>query len=233
MTSTRRICLLLIANLASMGCVAQMDPESELSAAAIQEGNLDFVLPRSAWDAADEADGCRNSIAARPTHIAIHHTAGPTQVSGSYAAAIRNAQAFHQLELGKADIAYHYIVTADGSVWEGRDWDCAAHHLEGDADRTAFGIALVGCFEPGEPCEGFETEVTPEMIAATGRIVGALARRYGIAIDEHSVMGHHDFPDNATFCPGLQIDGVMNEIRSLGRPAPEPMRRRESPWTMR
>ena len=62
--------------------------------------------------------------------IALHHTAGPQQHNASYAAQVRQTQQGHFAK-GWCDVGYHFLVTADGSTWEGRPLERLGAHVGG------------------------------------------------------------------------------------------------------
>jgi len=142
-------------------------------------GALD-VRPRSAWGADLPPKGPLTQEAAGDVRfLLVHHTASansyaPAEVPGLL-------RGFYGLHTGAAkgwpDIAYSFLVDRFGQVWEGR-----AGSLDGpvkvDATGGSQGFAQLGCFIGDHTSE----PPTPAALDAMGRLLGALARRYGIDV---------------------------------------------------
>lgn len=178
--------------------------------------------------------------------LLVHHTETPNGESGSKAIQrLRGIHAYHtSAEKGWADIAYNFLIDAEGTVWEGR-----AGSLDGPVIGDATGgnqgfdqlACLIGSFMTVEP--------TPAALDATTNLLAWLARRYGVAIDSDEVSfvsrgsnkwpkgrtvvttpiaGHRDM--SQTSCPGdafypLLAARLLPDVRSLLAsltPAPEP-----------
>lgn len=80
------------------------------------------VLPRAAWQAqlAEES-----TVALRPMgpvkHVTVHHTAvAKPRGDGTPEAELRIIQRGHRDDNRWGDIAYHYLIAADGRIFEGR-----------------------------------------------------------------------------------------------------------------
>ena len=158
-----------------------------------------------------------------PTRITVHHEGDyASPMSQSYVCghlrAIRTQQiktkANGGLEAG--DIAYHFIIDASGSVWEGRSLQYqGAHAGNSEANRGNIGICLLG---------NFDAQPVPEAQkrALRGLLV-SLMKRYNVpagAVYTHrEVKRHYGLP--ATECPGrnLQayVDGLRSELRVASR----------------
>jgi hypothetical protein len=173
------------------------------------------VVSRADWGARDRVCGTTETTKYR---MAIHHTAGDPG-SGDYAAGIRATQNFHIDTRGWCDIAYHFIVTPDGTVWEGREIDIRGGHTYGE-NTGNIGIVYKGCFQPGGCVYSSgtipETEINDAMINNGGVLVGVLAGQYGIEVNEDTVKGHRDWaqPGHETACPGETLWNRLSEIRT-------------------
>ncbi len=145
------------------------------------------LLPRQAWGALPPEPGMTDHDISR---ITIHHAGTATGTVGP--AQFRGWQA-HHLSLGWPDLAYHYIVGRDGTLWEGRSWTKAG---DTDTDYDPFGHLLVvveGFFEVDVPTAG--------QLETLARIVAYGAGRFDVPVTE--ITGHRDHA--ATTCPGENL----------------------------
>jgi hypothetical protein len=119
----------------------------------------------------------------------VHHTAAVLDDNRDAPARARQHQAYHQ-SLGWPDLAYHYLIDANGNVYEGRPVT-AVGDTATDYDPTGH---LLVC------CEGhFDQQALPAAQYAT--LVEVLA--WGAAefeVDPTTIRGHRDFA--STTCPG-------------------------------
>ncbi|AXG79740.1 N-acetylmuramoyl-L-alanine amidase [Streptomyces paludis] len=191
-------------------------------------------LSRAAWGA-DESkrfkpDGSENS----PTvyypfqTITVHHT-DTANADPDPAATVRAIYEFHAIDNDWGDIGYHFLVDAEGVVYEGRysgDDGVPAHDADGRL-VTAFhvggfnsgnlGIALLGNLMEQGPTDAARDALT--------RLVSSLARLHGldpkaeltyvnpvngVTKDVRSISGHRDWL--ATDCPG---DVMYAELAAL------------------
>jgi hypothetical protein len=135
------------------------------------------IHPRDAWGADLPPTG-----AIEPDDVAfllVHHTASAnttTRSTSDPVAVMRSAYAFHTGPSKRwPDVAYHFFVAPDGSVWEGRTGS-----LSGAYEASATGgnqgwaqlVCLIGNFERTPP--------TPEAQAALVRVLKWLTWRYGL-----------------------------------------------------
>ncbi len=183
-----------------------------------------LVQPRSAWGARPARCSSSDPVKMR---MAIHHTFTPPSSSGGYASRIRSIQSYHMDVRGWCDIGYHFLVTEDGRVWEGRPVDKmganVAHHNTG-----TIGLSWVGCFD-SKACGGISSSNVPSDAAlqAAGHVMHALEQKFGITSDSDTIKGHRDFAGASTECPGNELEARLPELRSLAsgqdpQPAPTP-----------
>jgi hypothetical protein len=198
------------------GRVAAQDPALEPGLAQVEAplaaafANLG-VKSRAAWNA--KATKCTSSDAAK-SRIAIHHTVTPPTASGTYEARLRSIQTFHMDSNGWCDVGYHFLVTADGSLWEGRPYNYVGAHVGGQNTGNA-GISFVGCHHTSG-CASFGGSVTPSdtQLNAAAKLVAHIAKTNNITINTTNVRGHRDFPGQSTTCPGDLLHGKLGTIRS-------------------
>ncbi|MCB9595466.1 MAG: N-acetylmuramoyl-L-alanine amidase [Sandaracinaceae bacterium] len=169
------------------------------------------IVERSAWGA--RATRCSSRDSAR-YRMAIHHTSSPS--TGDVAARVRGFQAYHMDSRGWCDVGYHFLIGADGTIYEGRPLELLGAHVGGNNTGNV-GIAFVGCFEPSN-CSPASTwgPSTPSdaMIASASRLVAYLADEYGITPSASTIKGHRQHSGASTDCPGINVLDRMTEIRS-------------------
>lgn len=174
---------------------------------AAQKSKKPEIIKRSEWGAKKPVgEGKKHEI----RFITIHHTATPQKKDVSIATKMRNLQAFSQrddkLDTGKAkpawfDIPYHYYISADGKIAEGREIEYAGD-TNTEYDPTGHALVVVeGSFNKEEP--------TAEQIESLKRIVAWLARKY--KVPAVNIKGHNDYAQ--TGCPGENLKKLFPEIK--------------------
>ena len=132
--------------------------------------------------------------------IVIHHSAFPN-------AGPREIQDLHMDRRGFADIAYHYLIAADGTIFEGRKINIRGAHVQG-YNTGSVGIVLLGNFNEEEPTE--------TQLSSLRQMVNYLRYSYDIRY----LAGHKDYPDQSpdgTKCPGDNLYPLLPELaNSLG-----------------
>lgn len=195
MNSNPRLIILLLILAASFSAVcAQKAPQ---------------IVSRSDWKA-------NNSVGEGKKHkirfITIHHTATKIRADLALETKLRNLQAFSQrddkLASGKLkpawfDIPYHYYISVDGRIGEGREIEYAGDtNTEYDPTGHAL-IVLEGSFGSDEP--------TSEQVDSLKKIVLWLARKYEVPAE--NIKGHDDYAK--TGCPGENLKKLFPELRLL------------------
>lgn len=154
---------------------------------------------------------CKEAWGARPVigefaghtieHITVHHTAVVLSANSAAPGRARQHQSYHQ-GLGWPDLAYHYLIDANGHVYEGRPV-AAVGDTATDYDPTGHFLVC---------CEGdFNTqEITPAQYESLVRMLAWGAAEFGV--DVAAVQGHRDVA--STTCPGdnlypLVADGTV------------------------
>ncbi len=130
--------------------------------------------------------------------IVVHHSAlplsdGPLEI-----------QAKHLSTQRYADIAYHFLIDAAGTIYAGRDLQVRGAHTGGHNTGTV-GIVLLGNFEETTP---FEVQMD-----SLQRLSRCLRDTYRIT----HLAGHRDFQPEVTVCPGENLEtllpGIAKELR--------------------
>lgn len=119
------------------------------------------------------------------------------------------------------DIAYHYAVAPEGTIYEGRELVYKGSHIF-KQNTGKIGIVCMGDFDAnwrnllvGEPLSG--DDVKASMLDAVKRLTDALRARFPIAY----FGGHMEFGDSDT-CPGSKLLAKVKEMRTeLGLQAPK------------
>ncbi len=156
-----------------------------------------IAVTRAAWGA--RTRDCYSPQA--PSMITIHHTETPSNDAMSTAARLRQIQNYHIDVRGFCDIGYHFLVGQDGQVYQGRPENVVGAHAGGH-NQDNVGIAFVGTFNDAAPSDA--------MMSAAARIMGALARGYGISLSRTTVKGHRELGN--TDCPGDALDARLDEL---------------------
>ena len=143
------------------------------------------ALPRSAWGAlpADTAKMKKHTIES----MTVHHAGDQTSYTGPQR--FRAWQDLHQGR-GWGDLAYHYIIGVDGTIYEGRAVDYAGD-TGTDYDPTGhFLVVVEGNFEQDQPTE-----------AQLDSLVHVLAwASTAFDVPASTITGHRDHAN--TVCPG-------------------------------
>jgi len=167
-----------------------------------------LVNPRSSWNA--KATQC-TSYDPGKTKMAIHHTVTPPSSAGGYASRIRGMQAYHMDVRGWCDIGYHYLVSQDGSLWEGRPIKHRGAHVA-NHNSGNIGISFVGCFQSGS-CSSMGNIVPSESsLIAGSKLITALSSQYGIPQSPDKIKGHQEHSGAWTSCPGDNLLSRINEM---------------------
>ena len=168
-------------------------------------GGVDVHL-RGEWGA--RAANCSSSLGT-VTRMAIHHTETPTNDSMTPQARLRQIQSYHMDVKGWCDIGYHYLVSRDGRVWEGRPDGKLGSHA-GGANTGNIGISIMGQHEA--------TPVTQAQVGVIAGLVRGLATAHGVPIDRTRIKGHREY--KSTSCPGealfAQLGGIVDTAKNGG-----------------
>ena len=131
------------------------------------------------------------------THIVIHHSATPDNITLKDFDAIRR----HHLNQGWRDIGYHWVVEKVNGILTaipGRpEWGTGAHCPGRNQD--GIGICVVGNFQ--------ETVPDPEIYPVVANLCKQIMARHPI----QEIGGHRDY--TATACPGQHFD--IEKVRQL------------------
>jgi N-acetyl-anhydromuramyl-L-alanine amidase AmpD len=141
------------------------------------------VVPREWWDPDVPPHGLRDRTQA-VRHLVVHHS------SFSQPVGPLDIKRYHQQERGFGDIAYHYVVHTDGTIYEGRLLRKIGAHAgvvmgqtqrnHKDPDDDSIGIVLDGDWSAVPPPFA--------QLDATARLLQMLRARY--ALPPESIVLH-------------------------------------------
>lgn len=142
----------------------------------------------------------------RIDYIVVHCTATPEGQERT----VDQIRAEHKKQ-GWSDIGYHYVVTLDGKVHEGRDVDIAGSHVAGH-NAHSIGVVYVGGLE-NNPKKTYaqlkakDTRTNAQKASLLSLLMD-LRRLYSKAI----IQGHRDFPGVKKDCPSFDAKMAYRNV---------------------
>lgn len=116
----------------------------------------------------------------------VHHSASRLETT------VDDIRDWHVNGNGWADIGYHYVITMDGEIHQGRPLPMMGAHARG-CNRDSIGVCLVG--DNLDP----QNKWLPEQVDSLHRIWGCAELMFpGIELYGHRDVGN-------TQCPGLDV----------------------------
>lgn len=204
-----------------------------------EQSTSEGVVPRASWLANSGALSEREQNTlwspqyAQPKKIVIHHTAtivrdmnGDAVIDrADYQDAIRAIYSFHARSRHWGDIGYNYIISPDGTVWEGRSGGggIVAGHTVRSSSCTKFakvgigfnegsiGIAVLGTYT-SDGISFAAVNALSDLIAEKSWEFSIEPSRSGFFKDAvyPNVLGHRDL--DCTSCPGESMNWVLSDI---------------------
>ncbi len=191
---------------------AETVDQAALAPAASLQGVT--VHSRASWGA--RPANCTASLT--PKKLTIHESDTPNNDTISAAARVRQIQSYHRDVRGWCDIGYHFLISSDGEIYEGRPITRLGAHTAG-ANTDNVGIALIGSFNQVAPSSA--------QLAATSALLRAIATQYGITLSRTTVKGHREQGTTETDCPGEKTFALLPSIVEAAKrgdvPPPPPM----------
>jgi hypothetical protein len=166
------------------------------------------VHARADWGA--RAASCSSSLGT-PTRMAIHHTETPTNDSMTPAARLRQIQSYHMDVKGWCDIGYHYLMSRDGQLWEGRRDTLLGAHAGGN-NTGNLGVSVIGSHDA--------TPLTDTQLHSLASLLRGLSDTKGIALERSKIKGHREY--NPTTCPGDALLAQLELILAIARDDDDP-----------
>ena len=115
----------------------------------------------------------------------------------------------HQNVNGWNDIGYNFLISSDGTVFEGRNFLVGGSHTKSFND-IAYGLNFIGDFVTKVP--------TPEAIASFKLLVSCGIEN-GFISEDFQLFGHRQNWVSKTECPGDQLFALLHDFTgySYGR----------------
>ncbi len=158
------------------------------------------LVKREQWGAA--ALRANHDPMGAVARITLHHTDEHAGMRGRPdAEVVRAIQAYHQGQLGWADIGYHYLVGTDGRIYEGRALSAQGAHSGGANNVNNLGISVIGNFSTCLP--------SARQLEALEGFLADRQAAYRVAAG--GVLGHRDL--GATECPGNALYGWLQTYK--------------------
>ena len=173
------------------------------------------TVPQSEWRAGLSAPNYNRSFH-EVNHNIVHHSAGSNS-STNYVQVVRDIYLYHTEVNGWSDIGYNYLISQDGTVFNGRDPDIGSQdevrgaHFCGSNTGT-LGICLLGNYETAIPTApaitSLESMLTYQLLNQDCDPFESFSHPLG---DIGSIAGHRD--GCATLCPGENVYSMLNDVR--------------------
>ncbi|MGZ6143213.1 MAG: N-acetylmuramoyl-L-alanine amidase, partial [Myxococcales bacterium] len=155
------------------------------------------------------------------TNIVVHHTSTVHLIGGGLKLTVKELQNFEMDENKYSDMPYHFVIGADGKIYEGREMKSVGAHageidgntdIKKDPDWGSVGIVLMGDFE-GDLVG--KDSPTPEELKSLHDLTCHLLLEYeGIKPDK--ILKHSEVvrsgPPKA--CPGKRMAPKVDELKA-------------------
>jgi hypothetical protein len=154
--------------------------------------------------------------------ITVHHTADPALSSLETVAQLQKKHQDEGVEDSPAaDIGYHFLIDADGEIYEGRPLGIKGSHVE-NFNGGNVGIALAGDFESRAQNRFSPDSPSVEALASLDLLVDVLGLRFEI----RSAWSHDERKKQSVGsgkeCPGDNLIGHVNGPLRNRYPGPPP-----------
>lgn len=124
--------------------------------------------------------------------LTIHHTGVALADNRLAPGRLRAHQAFHQVDRGWPDLAYHFAIDRNGNIYEGRSPEFRGDTATSYDPSGHLLVVLEG---------NFDAEPTNEaQLVALRHLLAWAAGRYSVAAS--TIKSHRDYAPGETSCPG-------------------------------
>lgn len=165
----------------------------------------DLFVPVEIWDTEKHYEKARQLFEGHnPVGVVIHHTWKPTATQCKGVPTIKGILNYH-LGRGWAYIGYHFLITPDGLIYQGRPAAVIGAHSGGEIPKGAkrivgnqgqIGICVVGDFDTEKP--------TPEALNSLRLLLTYCQTKYNIKPE--AIRGHNQiFTKPSKTCPGKNL----------------------------
>lgn len=170
------------------------------------------LVSRRAWGAkgAQPNQQALKSFAQLPRRVFVHQAWDGRSCADLDSCSVRlqAIQAYHQHSKKWPDISYNFLISADGTIYEG-----VGFHLQGfhtlNYNQESFGVALIGTYQDVQPSQQME-----ESLAT---LISCLVQSNRLA-SNYTLHGHRDA--RCTICPG---EAAYARLASMPRFQPGPL----------
>jgi len=174
------------------------EPQPEPQAVEPQALDASMYMARSTWTSTPIDLGNVDPMHPRPYRITIHHTGRIIDQELDGAELMRVVEREHRKK-GWAGIGYHFVISADGRVWEGRPLRFQGAHARGDNNVGNIGISVAGNFD--------RQQLSPLLERRLRHLLDVLRRTY--RIPPHAVHGHEHYTIAAG--PGAALARIVGQ----------------------
>ena len=167
-----------------------------------------WYIPRSKWANEPILLDRVTPMGRKPFRLTVHHSSSVslpdgTRENGDPVKVLREIEDSHKQGRGKnepfACIGYHFVIGADGRVYEGRPLAYQGAHATGDNNVGNIGICLLGDFD--------RTPVPKIQRARLVEVLDRLCAEHNIVASTSTVLCHKDF--KSTDCPGRHLEPIV------------------------
>lgn len=162
------------------------------------------LLKRNQWNARPVRTSSVNPMT-QPFRITVHHTADQENLStvgqSDPREYLKILQRHCQNNLDWGDLGYHFLISKDGRIWEGRPMKYqGAHAGNPTLNRGNIGVALIGNFDRTKP--------STAQVRSLQNLLASLCDLY--RIEPSKIFGHGDL--KTTGCPGKHLSSILREL---------------------
>jgi hypothetical protein len=177
------------------------------------------IITRTEWGCPEGQGSLSNPVLTTPTHLIVHHSAGPNS-SSDWAAIVRSYYELHTVNRGWSDIGYNWLIDSNGLIYQGRAWHqnsndnvLGAHFC---AKNTAtMGVCVMGTFTSVGPTQNAYTSLIKILsYKASERGIDPRASSFHTSSNAviNNVSGHRD--GCSTECPGTVLYNNLPTVRN-------------------
>lgn len=155
------------------------------------------IVPASTWGS--KPGDFPESMAQIPDRIVLHHAGVSWNRGSDPAQKLRDLQSWGIREKGWIDVPYHYLITPDGQIFEGRDW-----HYQPDSNTS---YSLKGVLNV-ELFGNFETDlVSSQQLNSLVQLLAYLCQTHGL--EPARITSHRLMAPGQTVCPGRDLQRYL------------------------
>lgn len=127
--------------------------------------------------------------------VVVHHTASPQGTT------FKQIYRWHTIENGWSDIGYHFVITEDGTIHEGRNINTSGAHCRG-FNANSIGVCVTGNTNNEKPNQS--------QLESLRQLLDSLLE--DLDLDKDEVFTHKE--KGRTECPGYYLNLWVNQYRN-------------------